>query len=617
MFLPAILLALLGVSGVQTARPGPARLELPELVARDARVRFTAQSAGRARALLDAGALDAADRSQGLYALGAGRSGADLPRIETAAAEGELGERKAALFALGELGREGWPGLERALERDLADLEYASAVALVVSDRRGVPQAEGRLEALALGDGVAAEAARAARALSEPDHDAAATGALGQALALYYELRWRAAQRFGLVDEKRWQTTLLEGLLADDQFLDRVILAAAQELEGHALRTHMVELLLGEERVGVLRAAAVLLPDDLARAYEAGEWKPSSPELWRAMLEEIDQAHAEKRAKKLVEVAFRDVPEVASLAGLLLLRAGGDLPWRWVADQLEDGTPEFRARLVEACGDRGDDRRLPDLADLLEKRPDLGLSGPGVVALARLGHAPARAALDEFVKGPASPERTGVLLALARVQHDRRMRRPALDALRRTDLEPEVSLALELGLAGAGEVASRERLRAALPAAFAAPTRDPRRVAVVRALGAKPEPSDLVLLRGLFPVEGDLDVNVELALVLIRQKDPAAFAVLRAALWSGSWNRSVLAGGVFLRAAGMEALVDEIESPPREADERDLRRVGFALGEWGGLGAVEALSRGRPEPDPALQGAVLGALSTRTASRGQ
>src|SRR5262245_55497871 len=142
MLLPAILLALLGASGVQTARPAPGHLELPELVARDARVRFTTQSAGRARALLDAVAVDAGDRSGALYALGAGRSGADLPRIESVAAEGQLNERKAALFALGELGREGWPGLERALERDLSDLEYASAVALVVSDRRGVPQAE-------------------------------------------------------------------------------------------------------------------------------------------------------------------------------------------------------------------------------------------------------------------------------------------------------------------------------------------------------------------------------------------------------------------------------------------------------------------------------------------
>ncbi len=54
------------------------------------------------------------------------------------------------------------------------------------------------------------------------------------------------------------------------------------------------------------------------------------------------------------------------------------------------------------------------------------------------------------------------------------------------------------------------------------------------------------------------------------------------------------------------------QSPPAGATEADVRRLGFALGQWGGLPTVEALARRRNGGDPALQGALLGALTTRS-----
>jgi hypothetical protein len=108
-----------------------------------------------------------------------------------------------------------------------------------------------------------------------------------------------------------------------------------------------------------------------------------------------------------------------------------------------------------------------------------------------------------------------------------------------------------------------------------------------------------------------LELDVELALALVRARDPSALAILRAALWSDSWNRSVLAGGLLERARGASGLADELDSPPPGASTQDLRRVGFSIGEWGGLSAVEALARRRSEGDPALQGALLGALAAR------
>jgi hypothetical protein len=119
-------------------------------------------------------------------------------------------------------------------------------------------------------------------------------------------------------------------------------------------------------------------------------------------------------------------------------------------------------------------------------------------------------------------------------------------------------------------------------------------------------------MRALFPVEDSRSLNVELALALVQTRDPGAVGLLRQGIWRGPWNRSVLSAGLLVRHGGVQALHDELASPPAGATDVDLRRVGFALGEWGGLGEVDVLARRRRASDPALQGAFLGALATRT-----
>jgi hypothetical protein len=85
-------------------------------------------------------------------------------------------------------------------------------------------------------------------------------------------------------------------------------------------------------------------------------------------------------------------------------------------------------------------------------------------------------------------------------------------------------------------------------------------------------------------------------------------------LWRGSHDISLLAAAQLVEVYGMHFLLDEVAAAPRDADDADLRRVGFAIGTWGGIDAVEQLSRARRNNtgDPALQGAVLGALGART-----
>src|SRR5262245_38354302 len=163
-------------------------------LARDARLSFTAESAARARAVLAAAPLEVETRAAALLALGGGRVSADLARIESALADGKPLERRAALFALGEMGAAGMPALERALAGDTSGLEEPLAVALVWAQPRGAAAAGARLDALAQGEDALAQAARA---LTQPT---APAGTPCAALSEYYELRWRAARAYGLVD---------------------------------------------------------------------------------------------------------------------------------------------------------------------------------------------------------------------------------------------------------------------------------------------------------------------------------------------------------------------------------------------------------------------------------
>jgi hypothetical protein len=586
-------------------------LDLDALAARDARIAFSSDSGARARAVLDSAPEAVEDRAVAALALASDRATGDLSRIESLLAAGLPLERRAALFALAEMGPVGWDALAAASRdepADLAELEDALAVALLFAERAGAPGAA-RLAELAGGEGEPARMAQEARAYLE----GASARALSVALVQRYELRWRAAKAYGLVDGRKWSKMQAREWFADEEFLDRVVLAAAADLPEVELRTHLFELLLADERPGVLRVAALEMPDELVEAHASGAWAPSL-DGWRAMLAEIDARRAERTSRKLVELAYETLPELEAPAGLLLLRAGGEIPWSWVVAQLEQGSEAERAHLVEALGDRGDAGRIGDLANLLTARPDLGLAASGLVALARLGHPPSVEALSGVTREPASaPSRDATLAALARVLHDKALRAHAQRALELEDLPLSLRLDLELGLALSGERVERDLLRRTLP--FAA--QNEKRFLVVRALAERPDEADLAALAGLFPVEDDADLNVELALALLRHRHAAMKGCLAAALWGSNWNRSVLAGGLVYRNAGLRGLLEELGSPPRTASERDLRRVGFALGEWGGLAAVEELARTRKEGDPELQGAFLGALSSRAAQASQ
>jgi len=170
-------------------------------------------------------------------------------------------------------------------------------------------------------------------------------------------------------------------------------------------------------------------------------------------------------------------------------------------------------------------------------------------------------------------------------------------------------MAIALTAAGKlGEV--RDVVREAL--AGEGGTAHPHAIEMVRGLSRNAGPEDVAALRGVFPVPGELELNVELGLALLHNGDPIMLQPVREALWKGTWNRSILAAAVLIDLAGMETLRSEARRPPGTVSLRDLRRIGFALGEWGGLPEVERLARRSSSRDPVLQGALLGALAART-----
>jgi hypothetical protein len=566
---------------------------------------FLPQAAVRARALLDSAPPRPEERALALYTLGAAGQRGELSRLASAASDGSAAERRAALFGIGLLGDDGLATLLRLQERGVRGVEDPFVFALYLAAGQGSTHARGVLERLSHEAGPLANAALLCLSLEE--------GILPLTevppARLHEELRWRAARRFGLVDGRRWQGVVQERLLEDGAFLDRVVLEASRDLDRGILRIHLRELLAEAPGPQVLALAATLYPDDLLEVLTDGARERPSSEALEALLVAIDEARAERPARPLLEALVRDRPEHSGLAGRLLFRAGGDLPWPWFLERIESGTPREQQSLIEACGDRGDRALAQELATFVLERRDLPVFGEGVVALVRLGSVDAQEVLDRAVKAGPSEERSAVLGALARVQHDARVGRSVQKALARTDLEPELRVALELGRAENGLSGSHETLRLALDAGLGDPVR------IVQALAQRPDAEDLAFLRRLFPTGDSLELDMALALALVRHRDPATAIFLRRALWEPRWNTSLLAGGLLVRVAGAGALIDELDSAPPATGEGDRRRVGFAIGEWGGLAAVEHLARTRAESDPGLQGAVLGALAQRDAPR--
>jgi len=591
-----------------SAPPAEAAHRLPwaEELGRAGRVAFARRSAIVAEADLERGFLSAEQRAAATLALGASGSAAARTRLMGIASEGPLPERLGAVFGLGELRGELGPG-----EKLLADLLEASdplvaECALLAWLRSGSPAGRARVVELSKSSGRLTRAAVLALSFEEdPEHTPEF-----EAARVLLELRWLAGTLYGTIDGSSWSIALVHQLATDDAFLDELVLPAAAEVYLPGVKDHLLELVLGGAGDARLRAAVRAMPRELDRLVEAGIWVPGSDREWEVVVDEALASGADARMPATMEGAMHVRSLAPSAAGSLLRREP-----RYeevLLGPLERDRPSaVRLRAVRALGATGEQRFVEPLRKLEEDASSAVRAGAWV-ARAALGDRAAADRLREDLGGAADPAgRRELLDALAAGPRSGRQialltsLADSLQGLERGDATAILVLWGRTPPAGL----LRTSFSLAPPGSSAA-----RRI--VRALGVFPDAADLEFLAGLFPAGDDPELNVELARALVRNGQAEATPLLQAAVWRGPWNRSLLAAAVVKERSGVRVLEQWVMKPPADATSEDIRRVGFAIGEWAGLQGLESLRQqlgGLAGAErPALQGALLGALSART-----
>ena len=588
--------------------------EWAHLLEQDARISFTSRTELAALTAIESGGLDQDTRAAALFALGASGSNRGRALLEEALASSSLREQCAAVLALGELG----VGVRPLLER----LRYApdplvSECALLALMRTGRWAAAEHVEAVTE-SGDEAQAQMAGKLLLFATNAPASEATAASSLLL--ELRWDAARHFGLVDKRAWEVVLIEELAKDQDFLKGFILKAAAESERPG--THdPFRSLVEAERCGrgaatdqTIRAALRALPKEVSLLVESGLWNPD----WGVMLQEIRDRGLEESTLGMLRIA-KGIPAMRYRAVNLLARAGEHEVLVPVLGEIEAGDlgPMQLIWCCEALGGSGNEAALPVLGSL-SQNPRADVAAAAKVQLAKMGDVDAAAEISTILNDPDSPIHRQVVdwvsigagaPALAALLTE------ALPKLRGgRALEASISLSLE------GSTEGRELLRELLAGGL------PRGKLGVRAVEALEDfggVEDIAYLKHQFPYELDVAVNEALALALYRARDPRVLTLIRAGIWdSVEFDQSVLASALLIDVAGVRALIDEARYEPMlDADTANARyraakyprRVGYALGMWGGVQALEDLnSEVSDVREDVRHGAVLGALASRT-----
>ncbi len=576
---------------------------------RDGRLGFPPKSATAALLALENPLLGPDERGAALVALGAAGATARRRTLESWASEGQGYDRVGAILGLGELGSELGDSDLLLVELMAVDDPLVAEAALLALLRTGLPGWRELAEGIAADEShrLATVAAKLVDFVTDP-----ASAQPTAAIVILFDMRWTAAKRYGTVDGRAWNVTLLELLADDSRFLDQVVLPSAAEIDRAGVKDHLLQLLIEPGGIWHVRAAVRAMPREVDRMLDAKVWIPTEEAQWEAMLDEALKSGVTPLTPTLLQraVRFRRLSPTAAA-----LSAKGDTRLEdLVVAALGAEQPELRWRAAHGIGAAGLAHLLPRLVSL-EDDPDPLVASTARVARLLLGdQAPHKYLKDLFSSRDGEArreERIAAREALARAGRSGNLSAFIQDlsehsrGLDRADL-----LAI---LALRGRKIDGGELRDAYPLAQPG---SPTALRLLDGLGRMPAPADLAFLVELFPRDGDRATNVVLARSLIRNGHRKVEPILQAAVWSEPWNRSVLAAAVARESSGLRILLHWIIKPPPEATSEDIRRLGFAIGEWGGLEAVDELRSilgGVAGADrPALQGALLGALSART-----
>lgn len=574
------------------------------LVENDARIGFTQRTAGEARAVLDTAAETTENqRAVALVGLGVARALVERTRLERVARSGSDLERRAAVLALGEMSASSDALFEEWIAKAEPPVAECALLALLRTDR---PADRRRVEEIAA-DPKQRMSKAADEMLAFADDKAASKPT--RATVLLLRLRFDAARQWGLVDGETWEGLAVRKLAGDPQFVRDVVLASAAGLRGTAARDHVfVELIRGLDLTS-LRAAIAVLPSEVSDLVDAGLWKPADSNQWSVMLDEIGMRHLERFTLPFLRAAMQD-ENVRAHAVALSANAGDEDMTALLGTDIKRLSPDDRAWIALAVGSRSETELLERFAPLARDE-SARVRMAWLVAQLRQGTRHSAEQVDNKLNDPDSPDHRPLVLALCAAARDPNIADVLEDWLPNADEDETSLIAIALGIEG--RMGAHARVRDAL--SVEPPPQGLLAVRLVRALRHSATPEDLLVLRRLFPsVSGDRALDRELVIALLEHNEPEAMPILRAALWSSEQDISLLAGGLIAQTWGIHTLIGELHVPPAEATSRDLRRVGFAVGEWGGVAAVELLARDLrwASGEPALQGALLGVLSTRT-----
>lgn len=577
---------------------------------RDAGLAFPASNPAALDAVVaEPGPVTDAARPAALLALGASQEPQAGQLLAGWADEGQGESRLAAILALGELGTRLGDRSKLLVELLVHEVPAVRECALLALLRSGQ---DGWRE---LAAGLAADPAHPLHgdapslilAVEAPeDVDAPPRAALR-----LLGLRWEAAQRFGSINGRSWGATVLERLGENDRFLTDVVLGATSDVKLTGVADHVLALLLVPGSPERVRTAVRVMPRELDQLMAAGLWAPSNPAEWRTLLDEALRQGLTPLLPAALEQALEQ-PQVAPGAAALLVRRSPAYE-EVVLEALR--SPDVRRRIL-ACrglGEAGHTRLLPELQALDADR-NLAVRAAALVARLQLldpvAYETTRAILTE-----QDPEglRWRALLRDALAEAGRSGDLTTLLADLAGEVEGPEGADLQAICALRGRVIDGAALREAFDLV---PPGTPVSVRMIEALASLPTAEDLQFLADRFPMEGEARLNVALARALIQGGHKKVEPILRRAVWRGPFERSVLAAAVVKQTSGLRALQHWVLKPPPTASDADVRRVGYAIGAWGGVSAIQELQErlgGVAGADrPALQGAFLGAMAART-----
>lgn len=588
---------------------------LARVAERDGRLEFTAGTAASARRAIDLLKVDLEPLQspgavqawcEALFALGAGGDvTARAELVELASQPGAQPQTLAAILALGALG----PRLGSA-ERSLA--EWAAEDDPV--------RARHALLAWTLARPEAGRAAADARALEDPFAAALAVHRSPDplpedpAVRRWYGLRLGAARSFGLVDGRPWRELGVEQLAGDGAFLEEWILEQLGHSSSRAVLDHLLAMLLEDPTPARIRAAVRLMPGAVEAVVREGLWLPRGDAGWRELAQGALES-ARPEAFTAVFEACAEIPASRWLALPVVARTRPEL-----LPEIESGLrrtdSSVALELLRGIASTDWSATLPALRRL-EGIGDPELEAEALIVRVRLGDGNAYQSVVDLVTAWTQGEETAVCSflpsALARHRRGGLVLRLCEDLVQDLPLGAPTRLTALAALRDEGRSAATSDLLAEVARA----TRGAAgRVLGLEALGRVPNEAELQYLVGEFPGRERRETDLALAGALLRAGRVEVEPLLAAALWTGGLHLSTFAAALIDQSLGRARLVLWALEPPVGTSSADLRRVGYGLGQLGGMPLVEELTRragaSAGTDRPLLQGALLGALGART-----